>query len=948
MQRIIKYLGTTDFLLKILLPTFLTIALFIISFFQIIIPRFEETILDRKREMIRELTNSAWSVIERQYELEQQGSITLEEAQISAIEQIRHLRYGEEWKDYFWITDLKPEMIMHPYRKDLEGTNLSEFKDSHGKKLFLEIVKVVQASGNGYVDYMWQWKDDSTRIVSKLSFVKEFKPWGWIIGTGIYIEDVKSEIAALEKNLINISIAIVLIISLLLLFITLQNIKIEKQRRQTEDELRESREKYKTLVEATTEGLIMVLEGKKIFYNKTLLSMLEYSDEEFVNLNLKEIFTEDFSNRETTKYSQLETQLKKKDGSLLNVLLTISPISFLGKEGTIIIVKDISKHKEIEEALDESEEKYLALTNQLTIGVFRAEANKDLKFIEVNPAVVNILGCKKKEELLGSSMIDFFEDDKLGKEFLKELLDIGYIKNKIVQIRRRDSGLAIISVSIVLLKKESGGTTFCDGIIEDITENKRTEKDRENLISELQDSLLFLNQPIEPFVKEYLACNMNLPVSTISKMMTKNNSDAALIKTVNGEFVGILTDHDLRERVLTANLNLETPAFEIMSSPLISVQNTSSIFDAILLFYKNNINHLIVKDKNGTVRGIVSIDDIQKSHHLTYLFFIQNIHKAETVEEIKSCYSKLLILIKVLIDNEANVRNTTRTITIIADTITKKVISLAIEELGVPPVKFVFMCLGSEGREEATLVTDQDNAIIYEDVTGESEKEVREYFVKLSERVCTTLNSIGYAYCKGNVMAKNPKWCQPFSVWKKYFSDWVNTANPQDLLDINIFFDFRAVYGEDFFVEELRNHIHKISSGNNPFFVYLTQNALNIKPPVGHLKAEEVFDIKLALLPIVDLTRIYSLKNKIRSTNTIDRLNQLHEKNIFSKTNYQDLLQAYNFLMQLRFKHQATLMSEGHIPDNNVNPKHFSDLERTIFRKILTQITNIQSTLSLY
>lgn len=947
MERIIKYLTTRDFQVKILLPTFLTILLFIISLFQIIIPRFEETILDRKREMIRELTNSSWSIIERQYELEQKGLKTLEEAQKHATEQIRHLRYGEERKDYFWITDMHPKMIMHPYISDLEGKDLSDFEDSHHKKLFLEIVKVVKNRGEGYVDYMWQWKDDSTRVVPKLSYVKEFIPWGWIVGTGIYIEDVKLEIASIEKNLINISIAIVLIISLLLVFITVQNINIEKKRRHAENELRESREKYKTLVEATTEGLMMILEGKKVFFNKTLLSMLEYSNDEFVNLNLEDIFINNFSIGEPAKFFQVETQMKKQDGSLLDVLLTISPISFMGKDGTIIIIKDISKHKEIEEALGASKEKYLALTNQLAIGVFRAEVNKDFKFLELNPAVADILGCNNNKELIGSSLIDFFEDSEDGKLFLSEIVEVGSIKNKIVRVRRRDSVLAILSISLVTSKTETGEATYCDGILEDITENKRTEEDRESLISELQKSLLFLNQPIKPFTKDCTSCGLNLPISKVGKLMAKNNSDAVLISTATGEYIGILTSHDLPERVLVANINYETPVFEIMSSPLISIKNNASIFEAILLFYENNINHLIVRDENEKVCGIVSIDDIQRAHHLTYLFFIQNIQKAESVEEIKRCYSKLLILIKVLIDSEANVRNITRTITIIADIITKKIISLATDELGAPPVKFVFMSLGSQGREEQTLVTDQDNAIIYEDVTGDSEKEVREYFLKLSERVCTDLNYVGYAYCKGNVMAKNPKWCQPFSVWKKYFLDWVNTANPQDLLDINIFFDFRAVYGDEYFVVELRNYLQSICSGNNPFFVYLTQNALKIKPPIGLLKSAEVFDIKLALLPIVDLIRIYSLKNKIKCTNTVERLNQLHEKYIFQKSSYQDLFQAYNFLMQLRFMHQAKLLSEGNTLDNNVNPKHLSDLENTIFRKILTQVADFQSKLSL-
>lgn len=902
--------------------------------------------------MIRELTNSAWSVADKYYKEEAAGLTTRADAQKSAIKLIQHLRYGEDQKDYFWITDFHPRMIVHPYRQDLNGKDLSDFKDSRGKKLFVEIVRTVNEKGEGYVDYMWQWKDDSIRIVPKLSYVKKFVPWGWIIGTGIYIEDVKLEIADLEKNVINISIGITIIISLLLSFIAIQNFKSEKHRLHAENELKESKEKYKALVEASTEGLIMILDGGQIYYNKTILAMLGYTEAESSGLNLHEIFTRDLKLDDVDSLkifinSHIETQLKRKDGELLEALLTASPISFLGNQGIVVVAKDISRHKQIENALDESEEKYASLTNQLTIGVFRIMAGKEMKFLEINPAAVNIFGCRDNEELLNTSIVDFFEDVEDRKIFLKELSDVGFIKNKMMRLRRKDNVFAVVSVSVVAVKDESGNTRYYDGIVEDITVNKQTEEDTEIMISELRASLYSLDQPIKPFIKECLTCEMDAPLSKAAKLMSKNKTDIILIKTEPDKFFGILTTDDLRERVFETELNSLKPVYEIMKSPFVSIQDSSSIFDAMSLFYKSNLKHLVVRNGGGKVCGTVSIDDIMKAHHLSYLFFVQRIEKSESVREVSMYRSKLLVFIKAVIDSGSNAQNITRMVTIISDTIAQKIISLAIEDVGIPPAKFVFMSMGSEGRKEQTLATDQDNAIIYEDVPVDRAEEARAYFSKLSERVCDGLNTAGYSFCKGGVMAKNPKWCQPLSVWKKYFSDWVGTANPQDLLDVNIFFDFKPVYGDESLTEDLQNHLYNIISGNNAFFVYLTQNALRIKPPIGQFKSSEVFDIKLALLPIVDLARIYALKNKIKSNNTIERLNRLYEKNVFSKSGYQDIVQAYSYLMQLRFAHQAKLLSDNIPPDNNINPKYLTELEKTIVRRVLTQIEDFQSKLSL-
>ncbi len=259
-----------SFLLRIVVPTILTIVLFVLSLFTIIIPTIEHNSLERKREMIRELTNAAWNVLAKFEYDEQIGLLTRQEAQQQAIAQVKNLHYGERMKDYFWINDMHPRMVIHPYRSDLNNTDLSDYTDPSGKKLFVEMVDVVRRDGAGYVEYQWQWQDDETRIVSKISYVKGFTPWGWIIGTGIYIEDVRLEIAQITNSIIKISLVILGVVSVLLATILFSTFNTERQRALAEQALRASEEKYRILVESSSEGMLMALDGKYMYANQMI------------------------------------------------------------------------------------------------------------------------------------------------------------------------------------------------------------------------------------------------------------------------------------------------------------------------------------------------------------------------------------------------------------------------------------------------------------------------------------------------------------------------------------------------------------------------------------------------------------------------------------------------------------------------------------------------------
>ncbi len=189
------------FPVRIIIPVALTLILFIMTIFGLIIPLLEKNMLEGKRQAIMHLTETAWSTLSLYHEQARLGILSEDEAKANAIDHLSALRYGPDLKDYFWINDYRPVMIMHPYRPDLVGQNVAGFEDPAGKHLFVEVVKTARENGAGFVDYLWQWQEDSARIVPKISYVKSFQPWGWVIGTGIYVEDVRGEILTITRKL---------------------------------------------------------------------------------------------------------------------------------------------------------------------------------------------------------------------------------------------------------------------------------------------------------------------------------------------------------------------------------------------------------------------------------------------------------------------------------------------------------------------------------------------------------------------------------------------------------------------------------------------------------------------------------------------------------------------------------------------------------------------------
>lgn len=470
---------------------------------------------------------------------------------------------------------------------------------------------------------------------------------------------------------------------------------------------------------------------------------------------------------------------------------------------------------------------------------------------------------------------------------------------------------------------------------------------------------LFNRQVAHITNSQFAYCDQKSSLQQAAALMNRHKQSCILIKDEQDKFVGIVTDRDFREKVVAGGLDLSTPVSEVMSSPLITIPANSPAFEAILLMVQKNIKHLAVTDNRGNVIGVTSNKRLMMAQGQSPVLLIRDIQEASAPEALFSKHEQIPILVKDLVQGGGKADHLNRMITAISDAILLRLIEFALEKHGPPPVNFVFMIMGSEGRKEQTLKTDQDNAIIYEDVPQKAEKETRSYFLKFAKTVCGWLDKAGYSYCKGEVMAQNPKWCQPLSVWKEYFRTWVHTPEPMAVMHSTIFFDFKSGYGDSSITEELRGYLFELLDNRaGLFFYHLANNALKLKPPLGFFRNfvvesrgehRDSFDIKKAMTPIVDFARSYALENKIEATNTLERLSQLYWTGVLKEQEYNELVQSYRYLMQIRLVRQVTaIIDEQHPPDNYVNPEKLTHIEQKMLKEIFQLVSDYQKKLSMH
>ncbi len=348
-------------LLRTALPPLVSMALCYVAMFELGLPAFEENLRASRRETIRELTTTVHRLVGEHADQVERGELTRAEAQERAIARIRELRYGQGRKDYFWINDYQCRMIMHPYRPDLEGQVLADYADAKGKHLFREFVTAAQGQGAGYVEYMWQWQDDPQQIVPKLSYVMGFDPWEWVIGTGVYLEDVRAQIKSVTARLRSAFAAILAVIAFLSAYIIWQGRSTLAAMASAERALGQSERRQALLVETMNDGLIVLDDQFIIRYaNPKLCQMLGVPKAELVGCPLMDCFDEEnrrivaeqMAQRRSGATQPYEICWRTRQGDTLATLVSPQVMFEASRfSGAFAVVTDISWRRQAEEAL---------------------------------------------------------------------------------------------------------------------------------------------------------------------------------------------------------------------------------------------------------------------------------------------------------------------------------------------------------------------------------------------------------------------------------------------------------------------------------------------------------------------------------------------------------------------------------------------------------------------
>jgi signal transduction histidine kinase len=473
---------------KIIMPVMLTIILFILTIFIIIIPRLEKSMMDGKRESILQLTQTAWSTLNLFHTRAQNGLISNDEARQQAIKHLQKLRYGSEKEDYFWINDMSPKMIMHPYRPDLEGKDVSTFTDPAGKKMFVEMVNTVKKSQAGFVDYLWQWKGDSSKIVPKISYVMEFAPWDWIVGTGIYVEDVRQEILTITHRLIFTCSGIMLLFLILSWYIVLQGTKVQKERVKAMEQS-SLREKQLLLADKMTSLGILVAGVAHEINNPATSLMLNAP-------NLKkawEAFTPVLDNYYKKQTNELVCNMEYKELSKrIDMMLTSIEDSSARIKKIITELKDFSQPKDtditeeidinimVEKSLDLTHTILKKATNNLSVNLDTSLPKISGNSQKLQQVIINLLvnACQALENKEQSIKITTSQSSKSGFVTIK-VTDTGpgispenlkKMKEPFFTTNRDDGGTGLgLSISEKIINDHKGIMEFTSVLGEGLT-----------------------------------------------------------------------------------------------------------------------------------------------------------------------------------------------------------------------------------------------------------------------------------------------------------------------------------------------------------------------------------------------------------------------------------------------------------------------------------------------
>ncbi|MCH7407844.1 DUF294 nucleotidyltransferase-like domain-containing protein [Belliella sp. DSM 111904] len=473
--------------------------------------------------------------------------------------------------------------------------------------------------------------------------------------------------------------------------------------------------------------------------------------------------------------------------------------------------------------------------------------------------------------------------------------------------------------------------------------------------------MIFTGQSDMKFSEDVLCVQQGTSIREATIAMSEKGVGSVVITDSKQFPVGIITDKDIRNRVVAAGLGYDVLVESVMTTPVITRRKDAGFAPLYLTMIKNRLHHLIFTEDGSDqspVTGILSDHDILLSQGNSPAVLINALMNTWEVSEMAQVRNRAERLLKYYLENEVGMEFIANIISEINDIIIQRAVQIAKKKYDeahpeASKVKFCFLSLGSEGREEQLLRTDLDNAIVYEDVPADQAEAVQAYMLLIGNEVIDILLHCGFEPCPGDMMANNPKWCQPLSQWKQYFSDWILVPDQKALMHATIFFDYRPVYGHKALSDAMTDHIYQEIAGKSVFLNFLAKNALLNPAPLGFFKNfiveksgehRDKFDIKLrAMMPLADLGRLLVLSHRVVGINNTFRR---FEKIATLEPQYKELMleagKAYEILMRMRAIEGLKSGSSGRY----IQPDALGKLQRQLLKNAFAPIDELQRIMS--
>ncbi|MDZ4185672.1 MAG: putative nucleotidyltransferase substrate binding domain-containing protein [Desulfuromonadales bacterium] len=452
--------------------------------------------------------------------------------------------------------------------------------------------------------------------------------------------------------------------------------------------------------------------------------------------------------------------------------------------------------------------------------------------------------------------------------------------------------------------------------------------------------------------REVITCAPSDRLPAAAAIMQRRNISSLVVCT-GGQPVGILTDRDLRNKVVAPGIDPGTLSVaEVMNSPVLTISEDDYLFEALHRISRHRIHRLVVTGPKGELAGIITDSDILRVQTRSPQQLVREIEEAATIDELKGLHQRVQGLVQHLIGTGVHIRDMVRLIAHLNDRIVIRLIDLlrADRFTGLTE-KFAFVVLGSEGRSEQTLTTDQDNALIYDDDLPAADlQQLREF----STLLINSLIAIGVPSCPGGIMAKNDPWRRSLHDWRTVLDQWFSTPTPENIMNVSMFSDLRMLSGDPALEQALKDHVVGRLQGNDFYLGHMTANLLHFPVPLGlfgRVKGEKGehagrLDLKKAgIFAITEGVKILALANGVQETGTARRIERLTEQGELTQKAADDLIASFNALVHFRLRTQVDAISAGRAPDNRITLAGLNRMEQERLKAALQGVRSFQESL---